>query len=305
MVPRRGHPQPTPPDLPAEKAYAALSAQLQLLQNLRGRKYDEAKPAEEEWEQLTEKIIIRAFGSDSPNANNFHRARWAGEHQITPYGAGIPHARFQSNYEARIQAYETVLKSCLSELKLDLPEGQDKKAGDSVARQPTKVEVNVAGSFRAFNQDAREQHEARKWDAFICHASEDKKSFVHPLAELLTRRGLRVWYDKFTLKVGDSLRQAIDDGLTQSRFGIVVLSPSFFEKKWPKWELDGLVAKEVNGKKVILPVWHDVSFKDVNNYSPMLAGRYAANSKDGLEIVADQLIDAIKAEGHEEPPPIE
>jgi hypothetical protein len=103
---------------------------------------------------------------------------------------------------------------------------------------------------------------ANEWDVFISHASEDKESFVHPLAEELTRRGVRVWYDNFTLKLGDSLREKIDYGLRYSRFGVVVLSPLFFSKDWPKKELDGLVALEVEGRKVILPVWHNVSQGD-------------------------------------------
>ena len=31
-----------------------------------------------------------------------------------------------------------------------------------------------------------------EWDVFICHASEDKETFVRPLAEALQRAGLRV-----------------------------------------------------------------------------------------------------------------
>ena len=66
-----------------------------------------------------------------------------------------------------------------------------------------------------------------EWDVFISHASEDKDDFVRPLAEDLEQRGLRVWFDESTLRVGDSLRRSIDRGLAQSRFGIVVLSPYF------------------------------------------------------------------------------
>ena len=69
------------------------------------------------------------------------------------------------------------------------------------------------------------------WDAFISHASEDKDDFVRPLADGLTECGLSVWFDEFELKVGDRLRESIDRGLSQSRFGIVVLSPHFFEKQ--------------------------------------------------------------------------
>jgi len=61
------------------------------------------------------------------------------------------------------------------------------------------------------------------WDVFICHASEDKKDIAKPLALALIKMGLKVWYDEFTLKVGDSLRRSIDYGLSQSRYGIVIL----------------------------------------------------------------------------------
>ena len=131
------------------------------------------------------------------------------------------------------------------------------------------------------------------WDAFICHASEDKEDLVEPLAKALRERGLKVWYNKFVLKVGDSLRGKIDEGLRGSRYGIVVLSRAFFLKRWPKNELDGLVAKEADARKVILPVWHGVTKDEVHNFSPILSGRLAADSKDGIQTVVQQLLDAM------------
>lgn len=95
------------------------------------------------------------------------------------------------------------------------------------------------------------------------------------MAAALTKRGLRVWYDEFEMKIGDSLRQSIDRGLANSRFGIVVLSKAFFAKNWPQYELNGLVAKEVDGRKVILPLWHGVTKADVQKYSPPLADKIA------------------------------
>ena len=71
------------------------------------------------------------------------------------------------------------------------------------------------------------------YDVVICHESEDKSGFVRPLAEALRDSHVEVWYDEFSLRVGDSLRQSIERGLAQSRFGIVVLSPNFFAKRWP------------------------------------------------------------------------
>ena len=100
------------------------------------------------------------------------------------------------------------------------------------------------------------------WDAFICHAREDKEPFVRELAVRLSRH-VQVWYDEFSLKVGDSLRREIDRGLAQSRYGVVVLSPRFFEKEWPQSELDALRALQAEGQSAILPVWLDVLPTDV------------------------------------------
>ncbi len=58
-----------------------------------------------------------------------------------------------------------------------------------------------------------------EYDLFISHASEDKEEFVRPLAETLENMGVKVWYDEFTLKVGDSLRRSIDNGLVKSKYG--------------------------------------------------------------------------------------
>jgi hypothetical protein len=119
LAPRRTQPEGTPRDLSTEKAHAALSTQLEGLQLLRGRNYREANPAEHEWFQLTEKLVARSFGSGSMNYENFSQARSAGFHSVARFGSGIPHARNQNNYEARLKAYEAALRSCLAELQLD------------------------------------------------------------------------------------------------------------------------------------------------------------------------------------------
>lgn len=135
-----------------------------------------------------------------------------------------------------------------------------------------------------------------KMNIFICHASEDKDTIVRPMAAALRDRGFVVWYDEFSLQVGDSLRQEIDRGLSSADLGVVVLSPAFFEKQWPQWELDGLVAKEIeNAQKVILPVWHNIVFKQVMSYSPPLAGRLAVSTAQGIDNVVNSLERAIRA----------
>ena len=128
------------------------------------------------------------------------------------------------------------------------------------------------------NRSEHDSDAMTTYDAFISHATEDKEDLVRPLADILRSMGHAIWYDEFQLKVGDSLRRSIDTGLASSRFGIVVLSPSFFAKQWPQYELDGLVAKEIAGGKVILPLWHKVSKNEVLGYSPTLADKVALNT---------------------------
>lgn len=137
--------------------------------------------------------------------------------------------------------------------------------------------------------------QGHSWDVFISHASEDKDTFAQPLAEALRDRGIRVWFDAFSLTVGDSLRRSIDGGLAQSRFGIVVLSDAFFRKRWPQLELDGLVARETAGVKIILPVWHGVTEETIRSYSPLLADRVAVSSRLGLERVVAELLAVIRS----------
>lgn len=120
----------------------------------------------------------------------------------------------------------------------------------------------------------------KKYHVFVSHASEDKDNFVRPFVNSLVAEGIDVWYDEFELKLGDSLRRSIDNGLKNSKYGIVVLSESFFKKEWTQKELDGLFAKEVNGEKVILPLWHKISKNEVLSYSPMIADIKALNTTD-------------------------
>lgn len=120
--------------------------------------------------------------------------------------------------------------------------------------------------------------ETKSYDVFISHASEDKNEVVRPLALALQDEGLSVWYDEFEMKIGDSLRRKIDKGLTNSRFGIVVLSKDFIKKGWTNYELDGIITKSLTGEQVILPIWHNITKKEVIDFSPSLADKLARNT---------------------------
>jgi broad specificity phosphatase PhoE len=135
------------------------------------------------------------------------------------------------------------------------------------------------------------------WDVFISHASEDTETVARPLAESLKRRELRVWYDEHSLSVGDGLRRTIDDALTKAEFGVVVVSPAYLRKEWTMAELDGLVALQRLGRKVILPVWHGISQMEIGLRCPTLADLVAADTANGIEDAAEAIARAVKAQG--------
>lgn len=134
-----------------------------------------------------------------------------------------------------------------------------------------------------------------KIDLFISHASEDKVEFVKPLADELINLGINVWYDEYSLRIGDSLRKSIDSGLARARFGLIVLSNNFFNKNWTQYELNGLVAKEMEGEKVILPIWHNITKDQILKFSPTLVDKVALNSSLlSVQEISEKVSDAVK-----------
>ncbi len=135
----------------------------------------------------------------------------------------------------------------------------------------------------------------KKWDVFISHASEDKDTVVHELANVLKKLGLKVWYDEFTLKVGDSLTQKIDEGLIDSNFGIILISNAFLNKKWTDYEYRSLLSKEDNFKKIILPIWHNITQDEIKYFSLYLADKFALDTKKhSIQEIAKKLLEIIR-----------
>jgi len=162
------------------------------------------------------------------------------------------------------------------------------------AKQPRLSTVPSLVQDREIPTGIGEDPIIRKYDVFISHASNDKDEVVRPLAVALQNKNLKVWYDEFELKIGDSLRQKIDKGLANSRFGIVVLSKHFIKKGWTNYELDGIISKSISGQQVVLPIWHDITKQEVLDYSPSLADKVARNTAIyTIEEIAEEIAEVI------------
>lgn len=137
----------------------------------------------------------------------------------------------------------------------------------------------------------------KKKDLFISHASEDKDDFVRPLSTLLRQYGVDVWYDEFELRIGRSISRSIDKGISNSNFGLLVLSRSFFAKNWTEYELKSLNSYEIEKGDILLPIWKDVDFKDVRKFSPYLADKFALRTDDlSIEEISLKVIKVVKPE---------
>src|SRR5271169_5318650 len=73
------------------------------------------------------------------------------------------------------------------------------------------------------------------FDVFLSHSSKDK-AVVRAVAERLRADGLRVWFDEWVLKAGDSIPAKIEDGLERSRVLVLCMSAQALGSDWVQME---------------------------------------------------------------------
>jgi len=143
------------------------------------------------------------------------------------------------------------------------------------------------------------RHHKYDYDAFISHAVEDKIQSANELCAKLERAGLRIWYSGKELGVGDSIEKTIENGLHRSRYGIVILSPTYLAKNWTIREFYTLLSREIEQRKVILPVLYNITVDDLRNKDLLMADRFAVNADRGIDYVVDRLVSEIRKPKHQ------
>lgn len=178
-----------------------------------------------------------------------------------------------SDSKMRLQREEKRNAKALAALTQNKIDAYEEKISELTMMMTNPAENRIINK-NLYNTDSTEEY-----DVFISHATEDKESFCNEFVEILqSEYGLRVWYDSEAISWGDSIRTEIDKGLKKSRFGIIILSKHYIEKYWTNYELESLFQIESTGGKVILPIWHDITKKQIQDFSPLLAGKAAMNT---------------------------
>ena len=126
-------------------------------------------------------------------------------------------------------------------------------------------------------------------DAFFSYAGEDERVAAE-IVGALKSSGFRVWYAPDSLTPGQRLLAGLEEGMRNSRSGIILLTPSYFGKPWPKHELENLYRKYIEEDHLLVPIWMDVTKYDVETFMPSLAGIVAIRAGGELRTLIHKLI---------------
>jgi hypothetical protein len=172
------------PTMAPERAVRALTQQLDRLQNLKNRKYEEADAEETEWAHLTQNIIETAFGDPSSSLDKFHTASHAGIHLM----GGMSPQQYQTNFESRVKEWEALLRALISALRLQLPEEEIKG-------------MYEPGEEYAFYRDLSSLIVTTTQDIFIVDAYLDEKVFNLYVDKVPAAATVRILSNKISANV--------------------------------------------------------------------------------------------------------
>lgn len=130
-------------------------------------------------------------------------------------------------------------------------------------------------------------------DLFLCHAWDDRKDAAKELHDLLEAQGATVWFSEKDVVLGTSLIRKIDEGLRNSRIGIVLVTPAMFKSL----DSAGVADKELSALLAtdrVIPVTHQTNFEELRDVSPLLAARSGLSTEgSSLEEVAIKIAETI------------
>jgi len=83
--------------------------------------------------------------------------------------------------------------------------------------------------------------------------------------------------------------------MAQSRSGTLILSSAYLDKGWTSYEMDVLVRQHIEGKKKLLPIWHNASKAQVEAKHSGLGGIVAITDTSTTPNVVSKLVEALSS----------
>lgn len=100
--------------------------------------------------------------------------------------------------------------------------------------------------------DINEPFGIAEFDVFLAHNAQDK-SIVEPIAKLLRRRHLKVWFDKWILPPGRPFQEEIEKALPCVK-AIAVFVGTGGLGRWERMEMRAAIAYFVEKERPVIPV---------------------------------------------------
>jgi len=110
-----------------------------------------------------------------------------------------------------------------------------------------------------------------------------------PDPSALKARGFKIWHAESVLEPGDKLLESVEQGLRDSSYGILLISPDYLRKGWTQYEMDILIRQHIEQSKKLFPIWHQLEKAQVEARSPGLAGIFALRSDSGFQALVNRL----------------
>lgn len=152
-------------------------------------------------------------------------------------------------------------------------------------------------------KSTQEKPRTAMYDVFISHANADKTEYVNELKQALEKLRIKVFYDKDTIGWGDNWKNKILEGVQKAEFAIIVISENYFGREWTEKELNEFLNRQnSSGQKIILPIVHNITIKQLQDKYPAISNiQVLDSSKYSCEQIAlefaSQLINRLKGNG--------
>ena len=137
-----------------------------------------------------------------------------------------------------------------------------------------------------------------RYDVFLCHAWDDRRSAAKELHDTLEAVDVSVWFSEKSVALGTPLLREIDKGLAKSRAGLVLVTPAFLRRL----DAAGIAEKELSAllaRELLVPIVHDTTYDDLREVSPLLASRSGLSTEENtMDEIATKISELVSIDAY-------